>query len=88
LGGYLGQGLADGGDQLCRRARFGAPKQRFDLAPHLLDGIEIRRVGRQEEPPGSGVGDQGQRRVAFVGGEIVEDDEVPGRNVGTNTAPT
>ena len=25
------------------------PQQAFDLAPHLFDGIEVRRIGRQEE---------------------------------------
>ena len=42
----------------------------------VIYGIEVRRVGRQEKHLGSGVGDQGQSRVTFVGREIVHDDDV------------
>ncbi len=32
---------------------FGRAQAGFDFAPHFLDGIEVRGVGRQEEYPGT-----------------------------------
>jgi len=31
-----------------------AAQDLFDLAPHRLDGIEVRRIGRQIQQPGAG----------------------------------
>ena len=48
------------------RASSGA-QQGFDLAPHLFNRIEVRGVCRQEEHLGTGLGDQSQGGVTFVG---------------------
>lgn len=41
-----------------------------------LDRVEIGTIGRQEEEPGASVGEALGGAVAFVDGEIVEDDDV------------
>ena len=55
-----------------------AAQEGFDLAPHLFDGVEVRGVGGQEEGLGTCGGEEGERRLAFVRGELVHEHEVAG----------
>jgi hypothetical protein len=57
-------------------ARLGAAQRGFDFAPHFFNGIEVRRVGRQEEDHGSEASDQRKSWFTFVRGEIVHDDDI------------
>ena len=54
----------------------GLAQQGFELCKDLFDGIEVGRVGRQEQQVGSGVPDRGTHGAAFVAAEVVHDDDV------------
>jgi hypothetical protein len=56
----------------------GFSEQRFQLGEHLLDGIEIGTIRRQEEKPGPDRADGPSHGVALVTAEIVHDDDVAG----------
>jgi hypothetical protein len=63
----------------CFDSSFGCfSKQRFQLGEHLLDGIEIWTIWRQEEKLGAGRTDGLAHGVALVTAEIVHDDDVAG----------
>lgn len=49
----------------------------LELSKQLLDWIEIWTVGRQEEEPRPSSSDDIADGLAFVGTEIVENDDVP-----------
>lgn len=55
----------------------------FELCEDLLDGIEVRAVGRQEQEAGTSGADCGPDGSVFMAGEIVHDDDVAGRERGT-----
>lgn len=48
----------------------------FDLCEGLLDRIEVRTVGRQEEESGADGTDRGPDRFALVAAEVVDHDDV------------
>jgi len=48
----------------------------FELGERHLDGVQVRAVGRQEQHPGALGLDGGFGIGTFVGGQIVEDDDV------------
>jgi hypothetical protein len=50
----------------------------LDFGEGLLDGIEVRRIGRQEQKPGPGLLDGLPDRLALVTAEIVHDHDVAG----------
>ena len=79
MGCDLSKGVANCGDKFIRSSRFGAAQQRFDLAPHLFNRIEVRRVGGQEECFGTCGFDEFESRIAFVGSQIVHDDQIAGQ---------
>src|SRR5260370_21581940 len=54
----------------------GLSEQRFQLGEHLLDRIEVRTVGRQEEKPRADRANGPAHRMALVAAEIVHDDNV------------
>ena len=54
-------------------------QQGFELGEGHLDGIEVRRVGRQKEEPGAARSDDSFDCRAFVKGDVVEDDDVTRR---------
>src|SRR5260370_29572437 len=56
----------------------GLSEQRFQLGEHLLDRIEVRTVGRQEEKPRADRANGPAHRMALVAAEIVHDDNVAG----------
>ena len=49
----------------------------FELGEDLLDGIEIRAVGRQEEQLGAGRANSSADGLALMAAEIIHDDDVP-----------
>ena len=49
------------------RSGFGFAQVGFEFAPHLFNGIEVRRVGWQEENLHSCPGHKFQRGLAIVG---------------------
>ena len=50
------QSRSDGFDESGLGTHLGAAERAFGFAPHFFNGIELRRVGRQEEGLGSGAG--------------------------------
>jgi hypothetical protein len=76
LGGDAPQSASDGFDKCGLGPRLGAAQGGFELAPHLFNGIELRRVGWQEEDLGSGASDQRESRFAFMRAEVVHDDHI------------
>jgi len=68
--------VADGAGYGVDRARLGLAQQGFELGENLLDGIEVWRVGRQEEEPGACSPDRRADRAALVSAEVVHDDDV------------
>ena len=51
--------------------RFGAS---LELCEDLLDGVEVRTGGRQEEQPGAGGADEFADGLTLVAAQIVQDD--------------
>lgn len=56
----------------------GFSEQGFELGEGLLDRIEVRAVGRQQEAMGAGISKGSADGLAFVTAEIVEHDDVAG----------
>ena len=54
------------------------PQKVFELGEDLLDRVEVRRVFRQEEEPGSHRADQLADGFALMAAKIVQDDNVTG----------
>ena len=82
-GGNRLKGGFGGQEQLLVGAGSAAAKHLFDLAPHRLDGIEIRRVGRQIQKPCAPRIDCFAHAPDLVGGEIVQDNHVTGSQSGS-----
>jgi len=59
-----------------------AAQDLFDLAPHGLDGIEVRRIGRQIQQPGAGGGKSFPDSPDFVRGQIVQNHHLAGAQGG------
>ena len=57
------------------RAAF-ASEMRLELGEGHFDRIEVGAVGRQEQEPGAAFLEDGFGLLAFVAGEVVEDDHV------------
>ena len=74
--------------QTASTVRASAFRSSVELGEDLLDRIEIRRVGRQEQETRAGRADQLPNLVALVRAEIVHDDDVAGLSVGTSTCST
>ena len=65
------QRLFDRGNQCLNRPRFGPPQPRFHLRPALLNGVAVRRIGRQPDEPRPACRQQGFHSRNFVGREII-----------------
>lgn len=76
LGCDPGEGGADRLHEFGSGSGLGAAEHGFDFAPHLLDRVEVGRVGRQEENLGTGAVDEGKGSLAFMGTEVVHHDDV------------
>ena len=80
--GIGGCDLVDYGRERNLECLFGAgcrgAQQSFQLAPGLLDGVEVRGVGRQEEEATSGAFDQRADLVCFMRSKVVQDHHLPG----------
>ncbi len=57
-------------------------KQGFEFCEGLLDGIEVGRIGRQEEELGSGSPDRGSDGGTLVAAEVVHDHDIAGLEAG------
>jgi hypothetical protein len=77
-GGDLVEERPQRGLQHVTRAGSRAAQERLRLAPRLLDGVEVRRAGRQEEEPTAGAFDQRLHRAALVCAQVVEHHHLPG----------
>ena len=60
----------------------GLAKERLDFAPHHFDGVEVWRIGRQEEHLDSGLGDPFEGLLVFVGRKVVHNHDVAGAKEG------
>ena len=56
----------------------GLSQQCFEFGEHLLDRIEVRAVGRQEEQLGARASEDAADDFGFVAAEVVDDDDVAG----------
>ena len=70
--------LADCRAEGLNGARGAFSQQVFQLGKDLFDGVQIRRVFRQEEQLGAGRANELAHDFAFVAAEIVDDDDVVG----------
>jgi hypothetical protein len=71
------------------RPALGRLAQQFlEFGEDLLDVIEIGAGGRQNERLGADRADGSMHSLVFVAAEIVDDDDVAGRSVGTRICPT
>jgi hypothetical protein len=59
-----------------------AAQDLFDLAPHGLDGIEVRRIRRQIQQPGAGGGKGFPDSPDFVRGQIIQNHHLTGAQGG------
>jgi len=59
----------------------------FDLAPHGLDGIEVRRIRRQIQQPGAGGCEGFPDSPDFVRGQIVQNDHLTRAQGGCEPLP-
>ena len=60
----------------------GLAQEMLELGEDLLDRVEVRAVGRQEEEPCAPCTDRCSDRRLLVAGEVVHDDDVAGASVG------
>jgi hypothetical protein len=70
--------LADGAPQGVDGPDGPGAQQGLELGESHLDGIEVRAVRRQEQEPGALCADVRLGGGAFMGGQVVEDDDVAG----------
>src|SRR6266702_4305807 len=70
--------LADCRAEGLNGARGAFSQQVFQLGKDVFDGVQIRRVFRQEEQLGAGRANEVAHGFAFVAAEIVDDDDVVG----------
>ncbi len=73
---YRSQRLTNRLDQLFFGACFGSAQERFDFAPHFLDGIEVWAGGGQETKLCTRLLNQVPGLLIFVCGKIVQYDGV------------
>ena len=55
----------------------GFPHQVLELGEHLLDRVQVRAVGRQEQESGPDNADRRPDRRPLVAGQVVENNDVP-----------
>lgn len=65
------------------RSRFRLPEPVLELGEDLLDRVEVRAVGRQEEAVGADGADRLPDSFALVAAEVVEDDDIAGPEGGS-----
>ena len=78
LRGDCGQGLGDSGLQRFQTSGLGRAQEMFDLGPGLLDGIEVRRVGRQLQQTSSRACHELAHARYLVGRQVIHDHHLPG----------
>jgi hypothetical protein len=57
----------------------GFSQEQFELGEHLFDRVQVGRVGRQEQEPGSGRADRLADGGTLVAAQIVHDNDIAGR---------
>lgn len=67
--------MSDGLEEVGVGASLGLAQKGLHFAPHHFDGIEVRGVGGQETNFGSGLPDEFEGLVVFMGPEVVQDDD-------------
>ena len=70
--------LRDGLEDARFGSRCGFAQQRLEFGEDHLDGVEVRRVGRQEEEPRTSFADRGADSMALVAAQIIDDHDVAG----------
>ncbi len=78
LWGHAGQCVGDRIIEFFFGSCPGVAQVFFDLAPHLLDGVEVRGIRRQGQDGRAGGLDMLEGLGVFVRGKIVEDHNVAG----------
>ena len=75
----IGEGVLEGGE----RAGLEGAQALFHLRPTFLDGVEVRRVGRQKEKRCPGLMDSFGNTVHFMRAEVVHDHDLIGQQLRT-----
>ena len=78
MAGHGWQCSGNGGEEFGAGAGLGAAQKLFHLAPHFLDGIQIRRIRRQKANRRARLFNQPKGQVVLVRREVVHDDQVVG----------
>lgn len=65
-----------------------APEMGFELGECHLDRVAIRAIGGQEQKPAPGLFQTLCSPCAFVGGQIIEDNDLAGGSAGTSCVST
>jgi hypothetical protein len=86
-GGNGLKGDLGGLEELLVGTRSVAAQDLFDLAPHLLNGIEVWRIGGQIQQPCAGGFDGLADSPNFVRGQIIQDRHVAGAQGGREPLP-
>ncbi len=68
-------------------ARRGLSQQGLELGERLLDGVQVRRVGRQGEEAGTDSPDRLAHAGRLVGCQVVQDHDIAGREGGGENLP-
>ena len=77
------EGLPEGVFDFADGAESATAEFVFDFREDLFDGIEIGAVGREEEDAGVVLGQGVGEAFHFVGGQIIQDEDVPGSHTGS-----
>jgi hypothetical protein len=73
--------VTDGIPEQSPRSRCGLARQRLELGKRELDWVEVARIGRQVKKQGSAGCDGGAYSLDLMGRQIVDHDDVAGRQV-------
>ena len=76
LGKYVFDGVGDGAPELRLSSGSSGSQVRFQLGKDVFDWVQIRRIRRQKANLGSGGINEFGYSTAFVGTEVVENDDL------------
>ena len=77
-GGNRVKGVLSRPQQFVFGARSVSAQDLLDLAPHRFDRVEVRRIGRQIEQPGTGGFDGLAHAPDFMRAQVVQDHHIAG----------
>src|SRR3954453_13416484 len=79
--------VADGLPERIERSGLSFAQVRFDLGEGLLNWVQVRTVGRQEQEPGASLLQALRDFLAFMRRQVVEDHHVASRQCPCRSSP-